>query len=81
MGRRPLDRRLFRDSCAAERSQMWLPESMPQDIHWGELIVRRLAYYFVAWMTMYIAFVYDEARFRFEYLLSFVKSLPVLPFR
>ena len=44
MGRRPLDRRSFRDGCAAERSQMWRPENVPQDIHFGDLIVRWQAY-------------------------------------
>ena len=44
MGRRPLDRRSFRDVCAAARSQMWLPENVPQDAHLGELVVRWLAY-------------------------------------
>ena len=44
MGRRPLDRRCFRDACAAARSQLRLPEGVPQEADLGELIVCRLAY-------------------------------------
>ena len=44
MGRRPLDRRCFRDRCAAARLQKWLPEELPQDLHAGEVIVGRLPY-------------------------------------
>ena len=44
MGRRPLDRRCFRDRCAAARLQKWLPEDAPQDLHVGEVIVGRLPY-------------------------------------
>ena len=47
MGRRPLDRRSFRDECVAERSQMWRPENVPQDIPFGDLIVGWLAYFCV----------------------------------
>ena len=39
MGSRPLDRRRFRDACAAARSPTLLPEGLPQDADWGELIV------------------------------------------
>ena len=44
MGRRPLDRRRFRDACADARSQMWLPENVPQDVHLRELVVGWLDY-------------------------------------
>ena len=50
MGRRPLDRRSFRDECVAERSQMWRPENVPQDIPFGDLIVGWLVYFSVACM-------------------------------
>ena len=43
MGCRPLDRRLFRDGCVAERLLMWRPENVPQDIPFGDLIVGWLA--------------------------------------
>ena len=73
MGRRPLDRRSFRDECAAERSQMSRPESVPQDINLGEVVVGWLAWSCVLRRTEYLAFSFwlcGEDRSKFEYSVS-----------
>ena len=44
MGRRPFDRRSFRDACAAARLRMRLPENVSVDANLEDLIVGRLAY-------------------------------------
>ena len=69
MERHPLDRRCFRDACAAARWHTRFPEHLPQDMHFAELIVARLAF-------SQMAFVQD-----LQYLLSLAHCLSGIPLR
>ena len=76
MGRRPLDRRSFRDACAAARLRKWPPENVSEVASLCELIVGRLTSSHVDYFEMVLVAHLNHINHRLPDTYQILSSIP-----